>query len=72
MKTNYLNKLASKIAKIEGKKHQASIGDIREILAIMGSIMIEADVEHRTKYSKAIHDSGVKRIKAASKGKKSK
>jgi hypothetical protein len=30
-----LNKLASAIAKQEGKKHQASIGDIREILKII-------------------------------------
>lgn len=29
-----LKKLESAVAKIEGKKHQASIGDIREILAI--------------------------------------
>lgn len=29
-----LNQLASKIAKIEGKKSQARIGDIREILKI--------------------------------------
>lgn len=29
------NKLASAIAKAEGKKHQASIGDIREILRII-------------------------------------
>lgn len=26
------NQLASKIAKMEGKKHQATIGDIKEIL----------------------------------------
>lgn len=26
---------ASKLAKAEGKKHQASIGDVREILAII-------------------------------------
>lgn len=30
-----LNQLASAIAKLEGKKHQASIGDIREILKIL-------------------------------------
>ena len=30
-----LNKLASAIAHTEGKKHQASIGDIREILKIL-------------------------------------
>lgn len=30
-----LNQIASKIAKLEGKKSQARIGDIREILKIM-------------------------------------
>lgn len=30
-----ISKLASLIAKSEGKKHQASIGDIREILRII-------------------------------------
>lgn len=30
-----LNKLASILAKIEGKKHQASVADIRELLKIM-------------------------------------
>lgn len=28
-----MQKLASKIAGVEGKKHQATIGDIREVLA---------------------------------------
>lgn len=37
-----LNKLASLIAKREGKKHQASIGDIREILKIMVGMETEA------------------------------
>lgn len=36
-----MKKLASLIAKQEGKKHQASIGDIREILAIMVSMEVE-------------------------------
>lgn len=36
-----LNKLASQIAKREGKKHQASIGDIREILKIL--VELEAE-----------------------------
>lgn len=34
------NQLASRIAKIEGKKHQASIGDIREILKDL--VMLQA------------------------------
>lgn len=38
-----LNQLASKIAKREGKKHQSSIGDIREILKIM--IEPEAEID---------------------------
>lgn len=35
-----LTQLASRIAKREGKKHEASIGDIREILRIIA--MMEA------------------------------
>lgn len=37
-----LNQLASKIAKREGKKSQARIGDIREIIKII--VEIEAEV----------------------------
>ncbi len=40
-----INKLASLIAKKEGKKSQARIGDIREILAILSDIFWEEDVE---------------------------
>lgn len=36
-----MTKLASKISKIEGKKHQASIGDIREILKILTTLCAE-------------------------------
>lgn len=36
-----LQTLASKIAKLEGKKSQARIGDIREILKIITGIMAE-------------------------------
>lgn len=35
-------KLASEIAKREGKKHQASVGDVREILRLI----IELEYEH--------------------------
>lgn len=49
-----LNKLASAIAKREGKKHQASVGDVREILSILGDIlaeeMCESDGERSTTY----------------------
>lgn len=36
-----MKKLASLIAYKEGKKHQASIGDIREILSILADIEIQ-------------------------------
>ena len=36
-----MNQLASKIAKLEGKRSQARIGDIREILAILADLMYE-------------------------------
>jgi hypothetical protein len=35
------HELASILAKEEGKKHQATIGDIREILSILSEIMAE-------------------------------
>lgn len=31
--------LASKVAKLEGKKHQATIGDVREILGIVSDVV---------------------------------
>lgn len=30
-----INKLANKIAKAEGKKHQASVGDVREVVKLI-------------------------------------
>jgi hypothetical protein len=35
-----INKLASYIANSEGKKSQASIGDIREILSILSDVLV--------------------------------
>ena len=40
-----LNKLASAIAKIEGKKSQSRIGDIREILKIIQNMIKEEVIE---------------------------
>lgn len=42
-----LNKLASMIAKREGKKHQASIGDIREILRIICALDAEDTIKNK-------------------------
>lgn len=36
-----LNQLASKIAKLEGKKSEVSIGNIREILGILSDLTLE-------------------------------
>lgn len=47
MKKLTMNELASKIAKREGKKHQASIGDIREILKIIGALEYEDAIFNR-------------------------
>lgn len=67
MKINHLNKLASKIAKIEGKKSQAKIGDIREILSVLGEIWVKSAARGRgsidLKELDAILVSGRKRIK---------
>ncbi len=44
-----LNKLASEIAKREGKKSQARIGDIREILKIIVEMDAEMSVNFKMK-----------------------
>lgn len=38
-----LRQLVSKISKLEGKKHQASVGDIRELLKIFFDIAFVDD-----------------------------
>lgn len=38
-----LKALASEIAKREGKKSQARIGDIREILGVLADILVEEE-----------------------------
>lgn len=37
-----INELASKVAKIEGHKSQARIGDIREIISILADMSYES------------------------------
>jgi hypothetical protein len=61
-----LNKLASLVAKREGKRSQARIGDIREILGILCDIVIEDDgIVALT----SLIDNGIKRLKRKPKGK---
>jgi hypothetical protein len=65
-----IRKLASAIAKIEGKKSQARIGDIREILAILGDLWFAEVEEHKWSIDKeadaidsALYRSGASRAK---------
>lgn len=59
-----INKLASEIAKREGKKSQAKIGEIREILGILCDIFHE-DVDCTV--INAFHEQGRKRAKKKTK-----
>ena len=42
-----LKELDSAIAKLEGKRHNASIGDVREIRRLIGSILAKLPEEER-------------------------
>jgi hypothetical protein len=57
-----IQKLASEIAKREGKKSQARIGDIREILGILSDVAVE---DMRVLYSLVVN--GCRRRKKAKK-----
>lgn len=61
-----MQQLASMIAKREGKKHQASIGDIREILKIY------YDLSSDDEYSEEICDLDNREASRRSKAKKKK
>jgi len=62
-----LRKLASEIAKREGKRSQARIGDIREILGLLADIFHEAETADLLN---AFHETGRKRAKKKVKTKK--
>lgn len=53
-----MNQLASAIAKYEGKKHQASIGDIREII----KIILEFDFQSHGKLALYMTDYRISRL----------
>lgn len=63
-----LRKLASTIAKMEGKKSQSRIGDIREIL----KIIVDYEVEHGAKDSGIMCLVGAVEAKVAKAAKKAK
>lgn len=60
-----INQLASEIAKREGKKSQATIGDIREIL----KIFFDITAENMDKFVEAINEEWSKRLAKVSKAK---
>lgn len=62
-----IQRLASQIAKREGKKSQARIGDIREILGIMSDIFHEALERGSVDGMDALVKSGAQRAKRAAK-----
>lgn len=59
-----LKKLASEIAKREGKKSQARIGEIREIIGILCDIFHD---DEDCKIINAFHEAGAKRAKSGKK-----
>ena len=52
--------LASRIAKREGKKSQAKVGDVREILAILSDMYFE---ENGMRVQMLMLDNGIRRAK---------
>jgi hypothetical protein len=63
-------KLASEIAKIEGKKSQARIGDIRELLGILSDLLHEADTMGHYEIIELLRANGEKRARRKPKASK--
>lgn len=62
-----INKLASEIAKREGKKTQARIGEIREVLAILSDILHEEFSARNFNTFANIYNNGKRRSKTKTK-----
>jgi hypothetical protein len=43
-----MKEIATAVAKIEGKKTQARIGEVREILSILSDMLFDSPMVHRT------------------------
>jgi rRNA processing protein Gar1 len=68
-----LNQLASKIAKLEGKKSQARVGDIREILGIISDVFYQTFSEDQLKGEVLVEtfvQSGARREKRTARAKR--
>lgn len=57
-----IRKLATLLAKLEGKKSQARIGDLREVLSILSDMVYES-----SEAMDALFNNGEKRFKKAKK-----
>lgn len=55
-----LNRLTSKLAKLEGKKSQVKIGDIREVVRLLATLVSEDFI------SRLVFDAYVKHIEKSS------
>lgn len=64
-----LNRISSQIATVEGKKHQASIGDIKEIMKIIGLLYYHNPYfrEDLDDYLDEVHDKEIKKANKQSK-----
>lgn len=55
-----IKSLASLIAKIEGKKSQARVGDVREILGILSDLVYQDEIDY---FWELFYENGKKRSK---------
>lgn len=66
-----VNNLASCLTKAEGKKHQASVGDVRELLGILSDmIYIQIGTKCRAEIFTVLYLNGEKRFKKAAKSRR--
>lgn len=56
-----IKELVSKISKLEGKKHQASVGDVREIIALVCDELVLDKIPNAT--ATALVKNGQRRAK---------
>ncbi len=58
-----LRELASEIAKEEGKKHQAVVGDVREIISVISDIMYKGGGDFTQNLARQLYKNGERRSK---------
>lgn len=60
-----IQELASKVANAEGKKHQATIGDVREILSILVEMSANAQTQSECPATFLLTQAALKRSKSS-------